>query len=171
MPLILCAKRPPRIIRLWLVFAVTNAVNCKKGVVALGAFTFLALCPPASAAEILCLIAPEGASPEKEKAAMDLLIKKPQLQAMAHLFNVTQGSDTGQVSHLGSIRKGPLFSTSKQYILKVRSGSVTTETFMIDRVTGRYSSTTAATTGPTFGTKPVEYGGTCRVIPAAKVVF
>lgn len=171
MPLILCAKRPPRIIRLWLVFAVTNAVNCKKGVVALGAFTFLALCAPASAAEILCVMSVEGESPEKAKATMDLLVQKPQLQMLGHLFNVTQGSDSGQVSHLGTVRKGSLFSTSKQYILKVRSGSVTAETFVIDRVTGRYSSTTAATTGPTFGLKPVESGGMCRVIPAAKVVF
>jgi hypothetical protein len=141
-------------------------MNCKKGVVALGIFAFLALCPSVSAVEILCVISADGESPEKEKAAMDLLIKKPQLQVIGYLFNVNQGSDSGQVSHMGSIRKGPLFSTSKQYTLKVRSGSELTDTFVIDRVTGRYSLRTAGDTG-----KAIETSGLCRVMPAAKVVF
>ena len=141
-------------------------MNYQKGFVALAAFTFLSLCQPAAAVEILCVMSVEGESPEKAKATMDLLIKKPQLQILGHLFNVTQGSDSGQVSHMGGIRKGPLFSTSKQYTLKVRSGSVLTETFVIDRVTGRYSSRTAGEIG-----QAIESSGFCRVIPAAKVVF
>jgi hypothetical protein len=147
-------------------FARNNTVYYKKGFVVFCTFAFLALCSSVSAAEILCVMSVEGESPEKANATMDLLIKKPELQILGHLFNVTQGSDSGQVSHMGSIRKGPLFSTSKQYTLKVRSGSVLTETFVIDRVTGRYSSRTAGKTG-----QAIESSGLCRVVPAAKVVF
>jgi len=119
----------------------------------------------ASAKEIMCLIS-AGKSQAEDKKALSSIIKDPKLHAIAYLFNFNEAGQTGQVSHLGQIRKGVLFATSKQYVLKVRRGASLTDTFTIDRVTGAYSLSTSASLAGA-----VTSSGYCEPMPTVKTVF
>jgi hypothetical protein len=130
---------------------------------------FLALCvafgQTASAKEIMCIIS-DGKNEAKDRQLLKTIIKDPKIHAFAYLFNFNEGSQAGQVSHLGEIRKGVLFATSKQYVLKARNGASLTDTFTIDRVTGAYSLSTSASLAGA-----VTSGGYCEAMPTVKTVF
>lgn len=130
------------------------------------------LCQPAIGAEIVCVISRSSSSGseisrEQSMKTLQLMIDKPQLQSLGYLFNFQEGSQTGQVAHLGSIRKGSLFINSKQYVLKVQRNEILTDTYTINRVTGEY---TLRTAGESSGLS-VDSSGLCKAVPKAKVIF